>query len=208
MIKIENIKWLGHASFKLTGEKIIYIDPWKTKDDEKADIILITHEHFDHCSIEDIKKLSTSETDIFITPDCQSKLRDVKGNVKLVEPNKEYESHGIKIETVHAYNTNKKFHPKENDWVGYIITINNKRIYHAGDTDLIPEMSNLKNIDIALMPVSGTYVMTAEEAAKAAELFNPIVAIPMHCGDIVGKDEDKDKFKELCKSNTEILECE
>ncbi len=204
---MKNIHWLGHASIKIDGEKIIYIDPWKINNNsEKADIILITHEHFDHCSVEDIRKISTSETDIFIPPDCQSKLTDIMGKVKLVEPSKEFESHGIKIESVKAYNTDKKFHPKDNDWIGYIININGKRIYHAGDTDKIQEMSNLNDIDIALLPISGTYVMTAEEAADATKQFNPKTAVPIHYGDIIGTENDAKRFKELCECNVEIIE--
>ena len=199
---LENIKWLGHAGFKITGEKTVYIDPFKISETEPADIIICTHEHFDHLSIEDIKKIQTGRTVIVVTPDCYSK---VSGNVKTLAPGKSLDVDGIKIEAVPAYNINKNFHPQQNHWMGVVLTINGKRIYHAGDTDYIPEMANLKNIDVAMLPVSGTYVMTAEEAANAANKINPKVAIPMHYGSIVGAKEDAEKFKKLCRCKVEIL---
>ena len=199
---LENIKWLGHAGFKINGEKTVYIDPFKINETEPADIIIVTHEHFDHLSPNDIKKIQTGNTTIVTTPDCYSKI---SGNVKTISPGKTLIVDGIKIEAVPAYNINKQFHPKANAWMGVIISINNKRIYHAGDTDNIPEMSNLKNIDVALLPVSGTYVMTAEEAADAANRIMPKVAVPMHYGSIVGTRNDAEKFKKLCKCKVEIM---
>ena len=201
----ENIKWMGQSGFMLKGEKTIYIDPWKTDSEEKADIILITHAHYDHCNPEVIMKISNENTSLLITPDCQSKVKDFPGNVVLVEPDNNYDIEGIKIETVPAYNINKQFHPKENEWVGYIMNIDGKRIYHAGDTDAIPEMKALKNIDVALVPVGGTYTMNAEEAAEAVnEFIMPKLAMPMHFGDIVGSKEDAERFKKLCKCKVEI----
>ena len=202
------IEWLGHASFRISNNKIIYIDPFQLKSPEAdADIIFITHEHFDHCSIDDIAKLVTPNTIIVTVPDCQSKLSSLQfKKFVLVEPDKVCDVEGIKVETVSAYNTNKKFHPKDNNWVGFIITVDGKRIYHAGDTDYIPEMNELKDIDFALVPVSGTYVMTAEEAANAVNKFKPKVAIPMHYGSIVGEESDAEKFKELAECEVRILE--
>ena len=200
---LENIKWLGHAGFKITGSKTIYIDPFKTSESQPADIIIITHEHFDHYSPDDIKKIQTQETAIVVNPDCASK---VSGNVKVISPGKSINIDGIKIEAVPAYNMNKDFHPKNNGWMGVVVTIDGKRIYHAGDTDDIPEMVYLKNIDIALLPVSGTYVMTAEEAADAANKIMPKVAVPMHWGSIIGDKTNAEKFKKLCKCKVEILE--
>jgi len=199
---LENIKWLGHAGFKITGDKTVYIDPFKINETEPADIIICTHEHFDHLSPEDIKKVQAGKTVIVTTPDSFSK---VSGNVKTLVPGQSMDVDGIKIEAVPAYNLNKHFHPKDNKWMGVIITINGQRIYHAGDTDSIPEMSSLKNIDVALLPVSGTYVMTAEEAADAANRINPKVAVPMHYGAIVGTKEDAEKFRKLCRCKVEIL---
>ena len=204
-VKIEH---LGHAGFKITDGDTIYIDPFNVNTDEKADIILITHEHYDHCSVKDIQKLVKENTTIVTVADCQSKLSSVvsgiKG-VKIVRPGAKLMIGNVSIETVPAYNVNKQFHPKANEWVGFIVTIKGKRIYHAGDTDLIPEMKNITNIDVALLPVSGTYVMTAEEAADAANRIMPKVAVPMHYGSIVGTKADAEKFKKLCKCRVEIL---
>ena len=198
----KNIKWLGHAGFMIKSDKTIYIDPLRINESEPADIIISTHEHFDHLSPEDIAKVQNENTVIVTTPDCFSK---VSGNVKAVVLGESIDVDGITIEGVPAYNTNKNFHPKSSNWMGVIVTVNDQRIYHAGDTDNIPEMSHLKNIDIALLPVSGTYVMTAEEAADAANKFMPKIAVPMHYGAIVGSKADAEKFKKLCKCKVEIL---
>jgi L-ascorbate metabolism protein UlaG (beta-lactamase superfamily) len=201
---MEKIKWYGHASFKISGEKVIYIDPWKIQDEEKADIILISHSHYDHFSLEDIKKITTRETEILMTPDCQSKLRDVPERVTLIYPMKKYNVKNILIETTPSYNINKKFHPKENDWVGFIISNSKKRIFYTGDTDNIPEIKNIK-ADIALIPISGTYVMDYKEAADLVNTMKPKIAIPYHYGDIVGTEQDALKFKKLAKIPVEIL---
>lgn len=199
---LENLNWLGHASFKIAGEKIIYIDPYQLKgENEKADIILITHSHFDHCSPPDIKKVQKSNTVIVATPDCKS---DLSGNIKTVKPGDKITVKGINVETVPAYNINKRFHPKSNNWVGYIVTVNSKRIYHAGDTDKIPVVGDIK-ADIVLLPIGGTYTMTAEEAADAANLIKPQLAIPMHFGSVVGSKSDAERFKSLCNVPVEIL---
>lgn len=201
-----NIEWLGQSGFVFRNEKVIYIDPFKVSSTDKADIILITHEHYDHCSIEDIKRIIKPETIIVTVPDCQSKLSGMKvANITLVRPGNKVNVKGTIIEAVPAYNLNKKFHPKENEWVGFVVTINGKRIYHAGDTDTIPEMKSLSNIDIAMVPIGGTYTMTAEEAANAVNQFRPKTAIPMHYGTIIGSKSDGEKFKSLAKVNVEIL---
>ena len=201
---MKNITWFGHASFKLKGEKTIYIDPVKISDDEQADIIIVSHSHYDHFSLEDISKITSPNTNIFITPDCQSKLRDVKGKVAILEPNRKYSAQGILIETLPAYNIKKPFHPKENDWVGVIITLNGNKILYTGDTDNIPELQNVK-VDIALVPISGKYVMDPKEAALLVNTIKPKLAIPYHYGSIIGTEEDAKKFKELCKIPVEIL---
>jgi len=210
---IGNVKldWLGHSSFKITNKRVIYIDPYNIQADEKADIILITHSHYDHCSIEDIKELVKDRTIVIIPPDCQSKLSGIQGiNVHLAKPGKKIEAFGIIVEAVPAYNINKNFHEKANEWVGYIINTDGKRIYHAGDTDFIPEMKEIKEIDVALdvalLPVGGKYTMDAAEAAKAANTIKPKVAVPMHYGSIVGSEKDAKRFKELCNVEVEIME--
>jgi L-ascorbate metabolism protein UlaG (beta-lactamase superfamily) len=197
---IENIHWLGHDTFKVDGEKVIYTDPFKIKKKDVADIILITHEHYDHCSPDDVKKIQGEKTVIIATPDCAGKL---SGNVKTVKPGDSLTVDGIAVEAVPSYNTNKQFHTKDRKWVGYIFTVNGKRIYIAGDTDRIPEMKTFR-ADIALLPVSGTYVMTAEEAVQAALDINPGIAVPMHYNSIVGSERDAEAFAEGLKGKIEV----
>lgn len=199
---IENIKWLGHDTFKITGEIVIYTDPFKIKHNDRADIILITHEHYDHFSPEDIKKLIGPETVVVIPKDCSGKI-DAKEAV--VKPGDRLTVKGVEIEVVPSYNTNKKFHPKEKGWVGYIFKVGGKRVYIAGDTDYIPEMKDFKDIDIALLPVSGTYVMDAEEAVQAALDIKPKIAIPMHYGSIVGSEKDAQYFADKLKGKVEVI---
>ena len=189
---LKNIKWLGHSGFAITAhDTIIVIDPFQIKEIVPADIILITHSHYDHCSIEDIDKIMKPDTVIVTEAESAKKL---SGDVRVVKPGNKINVSGIDIQAVEAYNTNKAFHPKTNGWLGFIITVDGVRIYHAGDTDLIPEMDKFE-ADIALLPVSGTYVMTAEEAVEAAKRLKPEIAIPMHFDSIVGSKKDAFKFK-------------
>ena len=197
---IDNIHWLGHDTFKIEGEKVIYTDPFQVRKEDTADIILITHDHRDHCSPEDIKKVQGPDTIIVATPDCKDKL---SGDVRTMKPGDRITVGGVEIEAVPAYNTNKQFHVKESGWVGYIFTMNGQRIYLAGDTDHIPEMKTF-DVDIALLPVSGTYVMTAEEAVMAAFDIKPKIAIPMHYNSIVGTEKDALKFALGLKGKIEV----
>ena len=198
--------WTGHDGFRIADNKntrVIYIDPYqlsnKHKGKKDADIILISHNHFDHLSSEDLNGVANNNTTIVTAKECSDKLQDFLSNrIIALMPGEKTVVRDITIEAIRAYNTNKKFHPKEDNKIGFVISIDNHRIYHAGDTDIIPEMEGL-NPDIALLPVSGTYVMTADEAARATnEIIKPSkVAIPMHYGTIVGSKEDADKFKTL-----------
>ncbi len=197
------ITWLGHDSMKIKGDgRVIYIDPWKLKDEDKepADVVLVTHEHYDHCSPLDVEKVSKKGTMIVATADSAKKL---KGDVVVVKPGDTVELNNVTVNVVPAYNTNKSFHPKGSGWIGFIVTVGGKRIYHAGDTDRIPEMDDFK-VDVALIPVSGTYVMTAEEAAEAVNRMKPTLAVPMHYGDIVGTEADAERFKKLVSGDIEV----
>jgi L-ascorbate metabolism protein UlaG (beta-lactamase superfamily) len=197
---LDSINWLGHDSFRIDGDQTIYIDPFQIEPGKTADLILITHDHHDHCSLEDIAKIQGEDT-LIITEALSAKK--LNGNVKLMKPGDKTEVSGIIIEAVPSYNTNKDFHPKENGWLGFIIEINGERIYHTGDADFIPEMKEIKT-DIALIPVSGTYVMTAEEAVEAALAIQPKIAIPMHYGAIVGSEEDAFRFQKALEGKIEV----
>jgi len=199
---LEGITWLGHASFKIKApEGVIYIDPWKLRSAEPADLILITHEHYDHFSAEDVQKIRKPDTTIITTASVAAQL---KGDVKTVKAGDTLTVKGVKIEVVPAYNPAKQFHPKQAGGVGYIITAGGRRIYHAGDTDAIPEMNQVK-ADVVLLPVGGKYTMTAAEAAKVANAIKPAVAVPMHWGDIVGSRADAEAFRAQCQVPVEII---
>jgi L-ascorbate metabolism protein UlaG (beta-lactamase superfamily) len=198
---VKNIRWLGHDTFRITGEKVVYTDPFRIRNKDVADLILITHEHHDHCSPEDIEKLEGPQTVIVTPAGCAAKLKG--RNIRIVKPGDEIEVSGILIEAVPSYNTNKQFHTKDKGWVGYIFTVSGQRVYIAGDTDHIPEMKSFR-ADIALLPVSGTYVMTAEEAVQAALDIKPAVAIPMHYGAIVGSRDDAERFAEMLRGRITV----
>ncbi|MGA3287241.1 MAG: MBL fold metallo-hydrolase [Bacteroidota bacterium] len=206
-METKHIHWLGHSAFRIEdGSTQIYIDPFKLPANlPKADIIFITHAHYDHFSVEDIARIKKDGTIIVATKDVTSKIG--KGTVTVV-PGQNYTVGSLKVMTVPAYNLDKKFHPKGNNWVGYIITLlNGQKIYHAGDTDFIPEMWKVIT-DIALLPCGGTYTMTAQQAAEAANIFKPKILIPMHWGDIVGSKADAEEVKKLYKGETVILKPE
>lgn len=203
-MSVDHIHWLGHASFRLDdGAVRIYIDPWKlSAGAPKADVILITHAHFDHFSPEDIARIEKPATVFVAPPDVAAKLAG--RHVIAAEPGGSYQAGPVKVAAVAAYNTNKDFHPRKNAWVGYIVTLSTgQRVYHTGDSDVTPEMKQVKT-DVALMPCGGTYTMTAAEVAAAANEFKPAVLIPMHWGDIVGSRADADAVAKAFKGRTEI----
>ena len=202
---LKNIKWYCQSSILIQyQDKNIYIDPWKIPADQpKADFILVTHSHFDHLSLEDINKIKTDITKVIIPSSLKN---EVPMPVITMDPGDENEYDDIKIKAIPAYNLNKEYHPRNNNWLGYIVTVGDIRILHTGDTDAIPELKTLEHIDIAFVPVGGTYTMTAEEAAKIVNIFKPKLAIPFHWGDVVGSEEDAILFKKLANVPVTILE--
>lgn len=198
---VRNIHWMGHDTFRIDAAKVIYIDPYQIVSGPPADLILITHDHFDHCSPEDVEKIRKSDTVTLTENDSAKKL---KGDVRRIRPGESLTVAGVRVEGVPAYNTNKQFHPKANGWLGFIVELDGVRIYHAGDTDFIPEMRDFR-VDVALLPVSGTYVMTADEAVQAALAIKPAMAIPMHYGAIVGGQKDAEHFKEALAGKVEVM---
>jgi len=211
-MEFDFLKWIGHAAFIIEGEKRIYIDPFKlSKNFGEADIIFITHSHFDHLSIDDIKKVAKKETTIVAPTEAKSKLASF--NTFLVEPMKKYNINGVEFETVYAYNVKKErlnFHPKQNNWLGYIINAEGKRIYHAGDTDFIDEMKNIK-CDLALLPIGGTYTMGVEEAIEATNAIDAKYFAPMHYKALLGREGSKeaaDKFKKEVKNSILLKEAQ
>jgi L-ascorbate metabolism protein UlaG (beta-lactamase superfamily) len=197
----KNIKWLGHDSFRIETAKTIYIDPFKITSGPKADLILITHDHFDHCSPEDVDKIQQPSTVIITEKDSAKKL---SGDVRIIKPGDSLQVEDVTIEAVPSYNLDKDFHPKSNGWLGFVIDVEGVRIYHAGDADFIPEMQNLE-VNIALLPVSGTYVMTAQQAVESALAIRPDLAIPMHYDSIVGSRQDAETFKKALEGKVDVL---
>ena len=201
---LEYIEVLCHSSIKINKEKVIYIDPFKIdKNYNDADIVFITHDHYDHYSEEDIDKVINENTIIIIPEELLTKLlrKGINKNAIItVEPNEKYMVQGIKFETIPAYNTNKTFHPKENGWVGYIIEIKGVRYYIAGDTDITEENRRVK-CDVAFVPVGGTYTTDFKEAAQLINEIQPKIAVPIHYGSVVGTKQDATNFIKLLHSS-------
>ena len=196
------IEWLGHASFKISSGVTLYIDPWKIQDTpHDADLILISHDHFDHYVIEDVAKVAKDSTQIIGSVDVVKK----HGSGQSIEPGENIDTDDVNIFATAAYNLDKEFHPQKNNWVGFIIELNGKRIYYAGDTDHIPEMHSIKHIDLAMMPVGGTYTLTGDEAAVAVNQIQPKKALPYHWGDIVGELSDAETFSAEARCEVIIL---
>jgi len=201
-LNLENLKitWLGHASFKIKNKLVIYIDPYQVAD-EKAEIIFITHSHFDHCDPASIRDLADEKTIIVAPEDCFAGLNI--GKQVAIKEGEEKELGEIKVKAVPAYNKDKRFHPR-GFGLGYLLEIEGKKIYHAGDTDCIPEMAELKDIDLALLPIGGTYTMDEREAAEAVRLIKPKIVVPMHYGKLAETPGDPIKFKNLVEEISEV----
>jgi len=199
---VRNIQWLGHSGFQIFSDRgSLAIDPYKLKHFFPADIILITHPHFDHCSVDDIRRIQTPSSVIITEAESAEKL---EGDVRIVRPGDRLKVRGFEIEAVPAYNTQKSFHLKRKNWLGFVIATGGTRIYHAGDTDLIPEMDDIK-ADIALLPVSGTYVMNVDAAVEAVRRLKCRIAIPMHYGAIIGAEKDADEFKRRLEGICDVV---
>jgi L-ascorbate metabolism protein UlaG (beta-lactamase superfamily) len=197
------LQWLGHASFKICHEDdVIYIDPWKLKDSPRdATLVLVSHSHYDHYSVEDIARVSGPDTKLIASADVVAKEK--AGEVIL--PGLTIQLGSIQVKGVAAYNPAKDFHPKGNNWAGFIIEVGSKHIYYAGDTDLTEEMKALKEIDVALLPVGGTYTMDSTEAAEATTYIQPKRAIPYHWGDIVGGRADAEEFADAAECEVQVV---
>jgi L-ascorbate metabolism protein UlaG (beta-lactamase superfamily) len=204
----DRLYWLGHDSFRLAGPPVIYFDPVDLKGQlPPADLVLITHEHHDHCSPEDVAKIRGPQTVVLAGGSAAERVTGARA----VKPGERLTVAGVEVETVPAYNVNKfrapgvPFHPREAGHVGYVVTVGGVRLYFAGDTDQIPEMADI-DCDVALLPVSGTYTMTAEEAAEAARVLQPQIAVPMHYGSRIGGKDDGQRFARLYGGETLIPE--
>lgn len=210
---IDVLEWLGHSGFRLrVPGATVYIDPYRAPEGPTADLILVTHGHYDHYSPQDIERL-TGENTVVIAP--ASVAERVGGRVVSIAPGESVmpeNVRGIEVTAVAAYNTSKRapdgrvFHPPEAGLVGYDLNVRGERLYHSGDTDVIPEMDAVTGVDVALLPVSGTYVMTAGEAVEAARRIQPRVAVPMHWGEHIGTREDAEAFAARAPVDVRILE--
>lgn len=204
---LNGIEVLCHSSIRFDKGEVIYFDPFKIEENYKdADVIFITHDHYDHYSEKDIDKVVNNDTIIVAPEDLLTKLLKKgfeKENIVLVTPNESYTVKGLEFQTIPAYNTNKQFHPKANEWVGYLIKIEGITYYIAGDTDITEENRNVK-CDVAFVPVGGTFTMDYREAAKLINEIKPKIAVPTHYGSIVGDKEDGVRFANLIERDVEV----
>ena len=181
-----NIKVVNHASIKMTGQKTIYFDPYQLMEEyHDADIIFITHDHYDHYEESSIKNAMTDKTILVVPTSLEEQARTLSTNLILVEPNKTYTIDDILVDVIPSYNTNKDFHPKEKNYVGYNITIDDTKYYIMGDTDRTSEADSVQT-DICLVPIGGTYTMNVDEAVAYINDLKPKKAIPIHYGTVAG----------------------
>jgi L-ascorbate metabolism protein UlaG (beta-lactamase superfamily) len=213
-VLLDAIDWLGHSGFRIrVGRAVVYIDPYRVPDDSPpADLILVTHAHYDHFSPQDVERLSTRRTWLVGPPAVAER---VSGQVHSIAPGELLDDElvrGVHVAAVAAYNTSKRdaegrvFHPREAGGVGFELNLRGERLYHSGDTDVIPEMDSVTGVDVALLPVSGVYVMTAQEAAEAARRIQPRVAVPMHWGEHIGTERDARAFADKAPVEVRILQ--
>jgi len=218
MLQYKSIQltWLGQSGFRLKNGGVTYIDPFKlAATAEPAQYVFVTHEHRDHFSLEDLKKIITDSTIVVTSAACEKGIRELRPKeIRIAVPGAHLALDKIGVDVLPAYNNNKfrspgvPFHPKADNKIGFILSFGDVRIYHAGDTDDIPEMAAAKGVDLALLPVSGTYVMTPGEAANACAMIEPKIAIPMHYGDVVGSRADAEAFRKAVRCRVEILKPE
>lgn len=205
---LEGVKVNCHSSIKIQKDKTIYVDPFRIKEvPHDADYIFITHSHYDHFDTKDILRVAKIDTVFITVPETKSSFQLLgvpEEQIITVEPNEKYDIKGIKFETVPAYNENKKYHPKENKWVGYIIKLNGSKYYIAGDTDNINEIQDIK-CDVAFLPIGGEFTMNAKEAADLANKIDSKVIVPIHYGELVGTEEDLKEFLKLTDKDVEVL---
>jgi len=196
------ITWLGHASFRLAGEAVVYIDPWKVASEPRdGSVVFVSHSHFDHCSPEDVAKVLAAGGVVVGSADAVAQI----GAGKPLSAGSTVEAGGVTVAGMPAYNVDKDFHPKAKGWLGAVVRMDGVRIYYAGDTDRIAEMSELADIDLALLPVGGTYTMTAAQAAQAAVDIGAKAAVPYHFGDIVGSPADGQAFADAAPCQVHVL---
>jgi L-ascorbate metabolism protein UlaG (beta-lactamase superfamily) len=207
---IDAVEWLGHSGFRIrAGRATICIDPYRAAGGPPADVILVTHGHYDHFSPQDVERLKHDATIVVAPAPVAERLT---GQVHSIAPGEVLELGRIDVRAVAAYNTSKRdaagnpFHPREAGWVGYELRIGGERLYHSGDTDVIPEMDEVAGVDVALLAVSGVYVMTAGEAAEAARRIQPRVAVPMHWGEDIGTRADAEAFAEMAPVEVRIMD--
>jgi len=210
---LDSIEWLGHSGFRIDARgAAIYIDPYRISGGPVADLILVTHGHYDHYSPQDVERISGEHTWLVAPP---AVVERASGRVAAIVPGQALDLEplpGVEVAAVAAYNTSKRdedgrpFHPRDAGCVGFDMNIRGERLYHAGDTDVIPEMDSVVGVDVALLPVSGTYVMTASEAAEAARRIQPAAAVPMHWGQHIGTRADAEEFAERAPVDVRIME--
>ncbi|MCR4744247.1 MAG: MBL fold metallo-hydrolase [Lachnospiraceae bacterium] len=204
----ENIDVFTQNSIRIrTDDKKIYIDPFQMKESPSdADFILITHDHYDHFSPEDIEKVTNGKSVLVVPEKMSEKAEEVKklvGKIVTVRADNSYDIDGLSFVTIPAYNLLKPFHSKSAGWIGYILNLDGKRIYIAGDTDATKEAKSVK-CDIALVPIGGTYTMDPKKAAELINIIRPETAIPVHYGTIVGNPKDADKFIEYVDNSINV----